>query len=79
MYTLKKSLTLTAPQRKLLRLAREEKGLSTRKLGLLVGLSHATIANIERGDKGTSLETLKLIAKHLGLTIRFKAKLEIEP
>lgn len=73
------AISLTSPQRKLLRRRRLEEGLTTRQMGELCDVSHSTIGQIETGERGTSLPTLRRIAKRLGLRVTFKTKLELKP
>lgn len=50
--------------------ARELSGLSARRLGTLAGLSTATVALIESGErKAPSAETLARLAKVLGVSL----------
>lgn len=53
----------------ILRLAREAKGLSTRELAEMVGVSRSTIYNYESGSHEPRISHLKWLAEALDLSI----------
>jgi len=54
-----------------IRRIREERGLSQEKLAALADLHRAYVGQIERGEKNIGLKNLELIAKALGVSIRY--------
>lgn len=54
---------------KLLRQAREKKGLSQRELAKMVGVSHVTICHYERDNHMPRISHLKRLAQALDLTL----------
>jgi transcriptional regulator with XRE-family HTH domain len=54
--------------------ARQEKGLSQEKLGLLAGVDRTYVGQVERGDNNVAILTLAKIASALDLSIEELAK-----
>lgn len=54
---------------KLLKLAREQSGLSLRELGRRAGTSHATLLAYENGKKVPTVDTLERIARAAGFAL----------
>lgn len=54
---------------KYLRLIREEKGLSLRKLGEMIDVSHNRLGKFERGEEKPSIEMIEKIESVLGILI----------
>lgn len=50
---------------------REAKGISARKLALATGLSHSTIARIERGERKLSTPQAIAIASYFGVSVDY--------
>lgn len=50
---------------------REERNLSTRALGELVGTSYATISRYETGKRDPDLQIVRNIAKYFNVTIEY--------
>ena len=63
------NMEITKETLRRLRAIRKEKGLSSDKLGELVGLSGSAIRNIEAGRRKIKLETLEKIAQALGVSV----------
>ena len=63
------SMEITKETLKKLKEIRKQKGLSSDKLGELVGLSGSAIRNIEAGRRKIKLETLEKIAQALGVSV----------
>ncbi|MFO0821655.1 MAG: helix-turn-helix transcriptional regulator [Gemmataceae bacterium] len=58
-----------------LRVLREAAGLTQRELGEKVGIHHANLARLERGDRGPSWKTVLKLAEALGVaTDDFRAE-----
>ena len=47
---------------------RQEKGMSQKELGQVVGLSHKAISTIEGGQRSTSIEKLILLARFFSVS-----------
>ena len=51
-----------------LRILREERKLSQRKLAEIAGIKYSQIGRIERGEQNTSLSSIYILAKALEIT-----------
>lgn len=49
---------------------RKDKKLDQTTLGKMAGLSQSTISQVEKGDKGLSLESLVRVCESLGLELQ---------
>jgi len=50
-----------------IRKLRRQRGWTQKQLAAKAGLSHAQVSNVERGDRGASVEALERIARALGI------------
>jgi len=53
---------------------RKEKNLDQTTLGKMAGLSQSTISQVEKGDKGLSVESLFRVCESLGLELQVVEK-----
>ena len=63
---------------KRIRKLREKKGMTQEQLADMVGVSYKTINAIENGSRGTTVDTLDLLADGLGSTIDYIVKGTVE-
>lgn len=57
---------------KVLKLRREQQGLTQAQLGAKLGLSAMGLSYLERGSRGLKLELLELWAEELGLEVEIR-------
>ncbi len=57
---------------------REKKGMTQEQFADKIGVSYKTVNAIENGSRGTTVDTLDLIAEELGTTIDYIVKGTVE-
>lgn len=63
-----------------LHILRQRQGLTSRELGAILGVSATHIINIEKGQKGPSVDLVEKISRYFNITtdILIKDELELE-